>query len=165
MRFKRTERYERLRWTPRKETFALNRPLREAKRLRKALPLLADQIDAEGEVDVEQEQRARQAQLDRNERDQRAFTARVWREARADYFGSAPKVQVAIRAHWAGWTGPLTCLYFRYVVDVHTGAIEARDEAARERDAALLAMALRDLGAQGELELVQPQACENDAVQ
>jgi hypothetical protein len=153
MRFERVPRYEPLRWTSRKQALALSRPLRQAERLRKALPLLADQIEAEGVVDVDQEQVERQARLSRIEREQRAFVARVWRASRADYFGASAAVRAAIQAHWRAWRGPVTCLYFRYVVDLHTGALEARTRAMREREAAARDQVLRQLDAQRELPL------------
>lgn len=62
-------------------------------------------------------------------------------------------MQAAIQAHWRVWRGPVTCWYFRYVVDLHTGALEARTRAMREREAAVRDQVLRQLDAQRELPL------------
>lgn len=158
MKFQRVERYERYLWTKRKQAMVLSRPEREAKKLREALPLLADQIEVQHRViDLDAEERMRQERQDSSEKRMRAFYARVWREARADYFAASQDQRDAMRAHWAGWRGPATCLMFRYVVDVHTGALEARTKKMREREAAvreevragMRAQATLDLGATG----------------
>jgi len=154
MKFQRVERYERFAWTKRKQTMALSRPERHAEKLRRKLPLLADQIEAEAEViDLDAEERIRQERQDNSEKRMRAFYARVWREARADYFAATNAQREAMRAHWAAWTGPATCLMFRYVVDEHNGTTEARMRRMRERDAAIRADVLRGLIAQGQLDL------------
>lgn len=135
MRFQRIERYERFTWTKRKEACALARPARQAARLRKAMPLLAEQIEVGAPVDLDDEAASRQARLDRSEQRIRAHYATVWRESRRDYFDASEAQKAAIRAHWNEWRGPRTCLYFRYVVDLHTGVDEARIKAMRQRQA------------------------------
>ncbi len=157
MRFERVERYGRFAWTKRKQAMALSRPEREAAKLRKALPLLADQIHAVGVVDLDEEEQARQAHLDRAEQSMRALYARVWRTARQNYFAATEEQREAIRQHWAAWRGPMTCMYFTYVVDVHTGAYEERSRKMREREAAVRREVLAGMYAQGSLCLeVQP---------
>lgn len=157
MRFERVERYGRYAWTKRKQAMALSRPEREAAKLRKALPLLADQIHAVGVVDLDAEEQARQAHLDRAEQSMRALYARVWRTARRNYFAATEEQREAIRQHWAAWRGPVTCMYFTYVVDVHTGAYEERSRKMREREAVVRREVLAGMYAQGSLCLeVQP---------
>ena len=58
----------------------------------------------------------------------RALYTRVWRESRRDYFKADVCTREVIRRAWAAWAGPLTCMYFRYVVDLHTGVMEARSQ-------------------------------------
>lgn len=153
MRFQRVERYEPFAWTKRKQAMALSRPARDAEKLRRALPLLADQIQVVGVVDLDAEEQARQAHLIRSENRMRDLYARVWRNARRNYFAATEEQREAIRQQWAAWSGPVTCMYFTYVVDVNTGAFEERSRKCRENMAAVRREALAGLRAQGSLDL------------
>lgn len=50
--------------------------------------------------------------------------ARVWRESCRDARAATRKQQAAIREAWRAWPGPATVLCFRYLVDLHTGALD-----------------------------------------
>lgn len=67
----------------------------------------------------------------------REMTARHWRCARRQYFASTPAQRDAIRSAWLAWRGPLTALYFQYLVDVETGVMQKRTECMRRRDSEL----------------------------
>lgn len=153
MRFHPLPRYEALNWTPRKQALAASRPARELAKARAALPLLADQLPEPAPVDLDALAARRQALLAASEARMRAMTARHWRAARRDYFAATEVQRAAIRAAWAAWRGPLTALYFRYVVDVHTGVVEARSQAFRRREAERRAAAAEAVARQGVLQL------------
>lgn len=131
MKFTRTERYGKVTLSQRKITMMLSKPLRESKRLAEKLPLFADQLPAPQAVDVTAETMARQTHLHACEERMRALNARVWRESRRDFFAATSTERAEIRRAWANWTGPTTCLYFRYIVDLHTGVMQQRAETLR----------------------------------
>lgn len=137
MRFAKTERYEPLNWTDRKKKMAASRPARDLAKARAALPLLAEQLEAAPPVDLDVEAQRRQERLDVAERRMREMTARHWRCARRQYFASTPAQRDAIRSAWLAWRGPLTALYFQYLVDVETGVMQKRTECMRRRDSEL----------------------------
>lgn len=58
-----------------------------------------------------------------SEQRKRDFYARVWREARRDYFFAEPNIRSVIFEAWKNWAGPRTCIHYRYVVDLHTGIL------------------------------------------
>jgi len=137
MRFAKTERYEPLNWTQRKQKLAASRPARDLAKARAALPLLADLLPPAPTVDLDAEASRRQVLLVVAEARMRALTARHWREARRDYFAASDSQRAAISQAWAAWRGPLTALNFRYAVDVATGVMEQRSVQMRIREAAL----------------------------
>ncbi len=153
MRFQPTPRYEPLNWTPRKQALAASRPARDLAKARAALPLLADQLPEPAPVDLDALAARRQALLASAEARMRAMTARHWRAARRDYFAATETQREAIRAAWAAWRGPLTALYFRYVVDLHTGVTEARSQAFLQREAERRAALVASVARQGVLQL------------
>lgn len=53
------------------------------------------------------------------------YEARVWHESRRDAHAATRKQKAAIREQWRAWPGPATVLSYRYIVDLHTGAIGA----------------------------------------
>ncbi|NML16974.1 hypothetical protein [Azohydromonas caseinilytica] len=55
---------------------------------------------------------------------------RVWRESCRDARAATRKQRAAIRETWRAWPGPVTVLCFRYIVDLHTGALDQRRQAA-----------------------------------
>lgn len=140
-------------WTQRKLAMASSKGERDRAREAARLPLFADQVPAAPRFDLQAETAARQAHQDRSIQSQRDFDARVWREARRDYFAAAPEIRARIRAAWSTWRGPTTCLYFRYVVDEATGVMQRRAEAQRATAAKYRAEAIAVLLAQGELGL------------
>lgn len=121
-------RYERFEWTPRKLSAAANRPLRQAQQLRQSMPLLAAVLPQPAPFDAHQERINRQAHITSFEGTMRALHARVWKESRSDYFAATDAQREAIRTGWRQWRGPTTSLYFRYMVDLHIGVMQARSE-------------------------------------
>lgn len=128
MKFHRVEKYGQLEITARKLRLMESKPERERKALAAKLPLLADLLPQAAPVDVRAAVQERQRRADASEQRMRSLYARVWRESRRDFFAANPAQQTAIREAWAGWSGPRTCLYYRYVVDLHTGVMAARSE-------------------------------------
>lgn len=135
MRFQRTQRYGQIEITPRKLRAIEGKPERDRKALAAKLPLLVDVLPEPGPVDVQAEIQSRQRRSDASEQRMRALYARVWRESRRDYFQADATTRAAIREAWAAWTGPITCMYYRYVVDLHTGVQEARSQAFKKAEA------------------------------
>lgn len=100
-------------------------------------PLLAPVLPKPHAFDANAELAARQSTRIQAERRTRDFTARVWRESRRDYFAATEQQREKIRDAWNQWRGPATVLYFRYLVDLHTGVMEERSRRAREDAKAL----------------------------
>jgi hypothetical protein len=67
----------------------------------------------------------------------RALEARVWRNARAQYWACDPATRAIIRHAWNTWRGPLTAPYFISVVERENGVAERRSQHHREKDRAL----------------------------
>lgn len=158
MRFDRhPHRLEPYRWTARKLALAASRPERQRRKEQERLPLLASlQPPAPAPAfDLEAEQRARDAAHARSIQTMRDLQAKHWRHGRALYFAADPATRARIQANWLAWTGPAKPGYFIYVVEVATGAYEARAQRMREKYAALrrtIATQLdAELAAQGRL--------------
>lgn len=126
MKFQRIPKYGQLEVTARKLRMIENKPKRERKALAAKMPLFAELLPQATQVDVQAVLQQRQQHADAAEQRHRSLYARVWRESRRDFFYANAETQEAIRDAWKHWTGPRTCLYFRYVVDLHTGVMEAR---------------------------------------
>lgn len=62
-----------------------------------------------------------------------ADDARVWRESRRDACAATRKQKTANRETWRAWPGPATVRSYRYIVDLHTGALDLRRRAASAR--------------------------------
>jgi hypothetical protein len=155
MRFQRTPRYGDYELTPRKAALARTRPQRAFEREKARLPLLADQLAPPPALhfDPEAERLQRERRHREIEERMRGFEARVWREARRDAQAASPETRAAIRAAWNAWTGPATALYFRWVVDEHTGANEARRLASIENARKIRDVVLAGMRAQTSLDL------------
>ncbi|WP_440986244.1 hypothetical protein ACQHIH_21325 (plasmid) [Xanthomonas sontii] len=139
MKFQRFRRYGKIDITARKLRAIEKKPARDRKKQAEKMPLLADLLPPALPANVEQVIEARQAQSDAFERDMRARNARTWRESRRDYFAAGEQTRFVIRDAWRRWTGPRTCGYFRYVVDLHTGVMEARCQKYQKAQAESLA--------------------------
>lgn len=129
--FERRQRIERITLEGRKAAAFRRRQARELERY----PLLADEI-AETQIGIEEAEVRRNQIARHSEQVMRDFNARVWKECRRDYFASDEAIRKTVRSMWAGWTGPKTCIYFRYVVDRCTGEFQQRTDAANRRDRA-----------------------------
>lgn len=138
MRFDRhPHRVEPYRWTARKLALAASRPERQRRKEQQRLPLLANLVPAAPAFDLEAERRARDAAHARSIQSMRDLAARHWRRGRCLYFAADQAIRERIRADWLAWRGPATPGYFIYVVEVATGAYEARLQRLREQDAGL----------------------------
>lgn len=130
--FFRRPRLERITLEGRKAAAFRRRQARELVRY----PLLAAEI-AESQIGIDEAEARRNAIAERFEQFHRDFEARVWKESRRDFFASDEAIREEIRRMWAGWAGPKTCLYFRYVVDRCTGQFERRATEAKNREIAV----------------------------
>ena len=153
MRFKRYERIEPFEWTARKAANALAKPARQAAKLAVTHPLFADQLAPSMAVDLDAERAKRDRAALAMNRELRLLHARVWRESRCDYFAAPAQQRADIREAWRAWTGPVTALYFRYVVDLHTGVQAAREQRFRFAQAQRRSEAIQRHEAQRNLEL------------
>lgn len=133
MKFHRVEKYGSIEFTARKISLIESKPERQRKALADRLPLLADQLPHAAPVDVQYELSRRQALADSSELRMRSRLAGLWRSGRRDYFAAADDTRAAIRSAWDAWSGPQTASYFRYVVDLHTGVMAAREERFRQQ--------------------------------
>jgi hypothetical protein len=109
----------------------MKRPARQAQKVASDYPLIAEVLETPPPFDLARETEQRCHRRLQSEQRMRALHARVWRESRRDYFGATEEQRELIRSAWNDWTGPTTSLYFRYVVDLHTGVMEARSERFR----------------------------------
>ncbi|MBY4898677.1 hypothetical protein [Cupriavidus sp. AU9028] len=149
MRFTRFERYTPIDFNTRRRAAFIRKQQRERDRY----PLIAEHVQGEQHGQDEEFSR-RQRQADRFEAGQRAFHARVWREARTRFFSLPETVKEEIRRRWAAWTGPTTALYFSFLVDELSGD-QARRVAAAETSRAVRRKVWASLPRQGALEGVQ----------
>lgn len=124
-------------WTPRKLALAASKSERQRKKEQDRLPLLADFIEPAPAFDLEAEKAARDIAHAKSIQAMRDIDAKHWRRGRALYFAADLATRERIKAKWLEWKGPAKPGYFIYVVEVETGAYQARAEAARERDANL----------------------------
>lgn len=146
MKFQRFERYEPVTITERKRQAFLRKQERERARY----PLFPDQIEQRS-LESEVERRKKSAQS--SEMRMRDLRAKLWRDARREYWAATKAQREAIRIMWDGWRGSREATYFRYVVDVITGAMEERARRMREQDRELRARVAATLGHQHDLEL------------
>lgn len=146
MKFTRFERYEPITITKRKQQAFLRKQERERARY----PLFPDQIEQRS-LESEAERRKKSAQA--SETRMRDLRAKVWREARRDYWAATEEQREAIRIKWEGWRGGRDPNYFRYVVDVCTGVMEERARRMRERDRELRARIWASVDAQQAMDL------------
>jgi hypothetical protein len=152
MRFAPFGRAEGFVWTSRKLAAAHGRSARVVKDIQARYPLLADQLPAPAPLDADAEATRRNLEMRESEQRIRDFHARVWRQARRDFQHAGPEQKAAIRAGWQAWTGPITSLYYRYMVDLHLGVMQQRTDAMRARDRAARIKLLSAIQAQNTLE-------------
>lgn len=134
MRFTRFGKAPRFAWTPRKLAAANGRGARTLKRDQERYPLLADQMEAPPPLNTDLEAKRRDTRMRASEQCLRTFHAGVWRESRRDAQLGTPAQRANIRAAWLAWTGPTTSLYYRYIVDLHTGVMEHRAATMRGKE-------------------------------
>lgn len=151
MKFTRFERYEPINFSTRKAVAFQKKLQRE----RDSLPLLADQIaEEQQDWETEKEKRQRRAQL--SEQRMRAFCARTWRLARAEYFAMPADLRAACRAEWNAWRGPLNETSFIYVVRKYNGWHEEVSRRFRLEQRALRQMLADEAQANEQLEITAP---------
>lgn len=121
MMFQRFERYEPVTMTPRRQSAFVRKQEKERARY----PLFSGEIAAQ-QIDIETEADRRQRHRDSFEVSQRAFYARVWRDARRLYFGLSDDLRAQVGQAWKCWTGPRTATYFSSMVDTMSGEQERR---------------------------------------
>lgn len=153
MKFTRVERYGAIDITARKVKLMQNKPHRQHAKMVKKMPLLASLLPSPEsvQVDVPAEIRQRQARADASEQRMRALYSRVWRESRRDYFEADAACRAFIRQSWDAWTGPRTCMYYRYIVDLGTGVDDQRREKFRLEQQALRLQRKTEFEAQASL--------------
>ncbi|CAG9186041.1 hypothetical protein [Cupriavidus pampae] len=148
MRFTRFERYEPIQRSRRRESAFARKQTRERERY----PLFPDQVAGE-QHGADEEFARRQRQSDRFEATQRAFHARVWREARTRFFSLPEALKQEVRSKWRAWTGPTTANYFSYMVDELSGDQARRVAEAAGRQRAYMAQRYGNMPTQQPLEL------------
>lgn len=105
---------------------AINKPVRQAKRLQQKAPLLAELITAEpiADFNADAEYQNRQAVKDASTQSMRNFHAKTWRKARQRFFALDGETQQAITKQWAWLTRnhlPANSVYFAGLVDKISG--------------------------------------------
>ena len=153
MKFKPYGHSEGFAWTSRKLANAQKRGERVARREQERYPLLADQFPVVEPLNADIEAERRDAMMKASEQTMRDFHARVWRESRRDAQKSTAGQREAIRTAWLAWTGPLTSVYFRYIVDLHTGVVAQRHAIGVQQKNAVRADVWNLLTSQHSLEL------------
>ncbi|WP_020201350.1 hypothetical protein [Cupriavidus sp. WS] len=148
MRFLRTERYEPLTFSARKQAAFARKQQRERNRY----PLFTEHI-AEEQHSPEEEFERRRRQSEMYEQRLRDFTAGVWRRARALYFAQPEAIRAAIQSKWQSWTGPASAVNFSYWVDELSGERARRCAQADERTTAIRRQVRASMGCQPELEV------------
>lgn len=151
MKFTRHERPQRFQWTNRKLSAAQSKARRQAEKVKVRYPLLAEVLPLPTALDIDDESVRRQNAIDEFTFTLRAFHARVWRESRRDYFAGTIEQRASIRNAWTSWRGPTTSLYFRYIVDVHTGVMAARGKTFKDRERFSRSVITKLRAAQGKL--------------
>ena len=134
MRFTPYSRPSQFTWTARKLAAAQSKPDRQALQQDRQYPLLVGLLPNPAPFDIQVETERRRLTDMQQAATMRDFHAGVWKAARRDFFAASSEQQNAIRSAWCDWTGPSTSTYFRYVVDLHTGIMEARSIAFRTRE-------------------------------
>ena len=117
--------------TKRQITMAINKPVRQAKKLQQKAPLLAELITAEPiqDFDAQAEYERRQAAFDADTQDTRGFHARTWREARKRFFELDAETKARIIKEWEWLTRchmPATASRFAGLVDRISGDRDKR---------------------------------------
>ena len=117
--------------TKRQVTMAINKPVRQAKKLQAKAPLLAELLTAEPvkDFDAEAEYKRRQAAFDYSTQKTRDFHARTWRKARQRFFELDSATQQAIIKEWNWLTRchmPAESTRFAGVVDRISGDRDKR---------------------------------------
>ena len=117
--------------TKRQITMAINKPVRQAKKLQQKAPLLAEPITAEPiqDFDAQAEYERRQANHDDYTRYHRSCEAKRWREARKRFFELDAETKARIIKEWEWLTRfhmPATAVRFAVLVDRISGDREKR---------------------------------------
>lgn len=120
--------------TKRQITMAINKPVRQAKKLQAKAPLLAELITAEPiqDFDAQAEYERRQANHDDYTRYHRSCEAKRWHEARKRFFGLDNDTQAKIIKEWeqltikASISMPATAVRFAGLVDRISGDRDKR---------------------------------------
>lgn len=141
-------------WTARKLANAKKRGERSIQREKERYPLLADQTPEADPFEADAEAKRRDDQMRHAEQGLRNFHSRVWRESRRDEQAATICQREAIRTAWSAWTGPRTSVYFRYIVDLHTGVATQRSAIVAERKQAERVEIIRMATQQQTFELV-----------
>lgn len=117
--------------TKRQITMAINKPVRQAKKLQQKAPLLAELITAEPikDFNAQAEYERRQANFDNGTQKMRNSHARAWREARKRFFELDAETKARIIKEWEWLTRchmPATAVRFAGLVDRISGDREKR---------------------------------------
>ncbi len=144
---------EQFTWTARKLAAAKSKPDRKALQQDQQYPLLVGLLPTPAPFDQQAETERRRLVDLKQISTMRDFHAGVWKAARRDFFAADHDQKHAIRTAWRDWTGPRTSTYFRYLVDLHTGVMEARSIAFRAREREQRAIVVAVIRAQASFDL------------
>lgn len=143
-----------IRYTQRMATMAKNKPVRQANKIKRKLPLLADQVDAIpiDNFDTETERQRRQSRRDSSIRFHRDCEADCWRSARKRFFECDEETRARILKRFNGNRfGPKNSTRFACIVDVESGDQAQRLARIAKQDEALYAKLERERTAQPDL--------------
>lgn len=143
-----------IRYTQRMATMAKNKPVRQANRVKRKLPLLADQVVAApiNDFDADAERHSRQSRKDASIKRQRNNQARLWREARKRFFECDIETRQRILKRFNGNRySPKKAVNFAGIVDIESGDQARRLAKIAKQDEALYARIERERTAQPDL--------------
>tara|TARA_R110002020_G_scaffold95187_2_gene228483 strand:- start:352 stop:825 length:474 start_codon:yes stop_codon:yes gene_type:complete len=117
-------------WSSRRASLAKSKPERQANKIRKKIPLLAELVEVEKvEFSEEAIKTERQAAQDSFFSRQRQGHANAWRRGRKAFFECDPQTQARILKKWnSNRYRPKTAYYFAGIVDIESGAQAKRLE-------------------------------------
>lgn len=145
MKFDKRPRYPVPEMSDRAKTMFENKPKRERTKLDKKIPLLADLVEVDNELTVEQEEDRRRNSFMDWEKQQRQAEARKWLDVRAAYFKCTKEQRAEIKARWDAWRGKRSSSYLLYVVELVNGESQRRREAIIKNDLRIKEMVLKKL--------------------
>lgn len=143
MKFEKRPRYPVPEMSDRAKTLFANKPKRERTKLDKKIPLLADLVEVNNVLTVEQEEDRRRNSFIDWETNQRQSQAKKWREVRTEYFKCTKGQKAEINARWDKWRGKRSSFNLLYIVEQVNGAAQRRNDEAAKNNLRIKEMVLK----------------------